>query len=190
MKIKSLNPNEYVTGSVSTPCGWAALAVSASGVAACIWPLVEVSRDNETAGYCTHQYELKQAAEALLAYFSGEFGLLKKVSLDGRKLSRWQRMVYNAVRSIPPGEVRSYRWVAEECGKRGASRAVGQALAANPFPLFVPCHRVIHSDGRPGNFTCGGSISGSRLKVLLQEWEKGGMGALKEMDRLLRDNRG
>ena len=98
-------------------------------------------------------------------------------------------MVYYSVRSIPLGEVRSYKWVAAECGKPGGARAVGQALAVNPFPLFVPCHRVIHSDGRTGNFTSNGKIPGSILKKLLLHWEKGEECALEEMSRLIRENR-
>lgn len=134
-------------------------------------------------------HELKQAAEALLAYFSGKFTSFDNVEIDSRKLSLWQRMVYYAVRSIPYGEVRSYKWVAEECGKPGGARAVGQALAVNPTPLFVPCHRVIHSDGCTGDFMSRRNISGSVLKKLLLQWEKGEVDAPAEISRPFREGR-
>ncbi len=51
---------------------------------------------------------------------------------------------------IPYGEVRTYRWVAAELGEPGGARAVGNALALDPFPVVVPCHRCIRSDGSLG----------------------------------------
>jgi methylated-DNA-[protein]-cysteine S-methyltransferase len=74
--------------------------------------------------------------------------------------------VLETVRSIPHGEVRSYGWVARQIGKPKAARAVGQALAANPMPLVVPCHRVIGSDGSLTGFT-----GGLKMKKRLLELE-------------------
>ncbi len=67
----------------------------------------------------------------------------------------FQQRVYRAVRTIPPGETRSYSWVAGRIGNRRAARAVGQALKRNPLPGYVPCHRVIRADGSPGGFSRG-----------------------------------
>ncbi|HHV35043.1 MAG TPA: MGMT family protein [Syntrophomonadaceae bacterium] len=193
MKNRELNVDKYVTGAVNTPCGWAYLAASEAGVVACIWPLTEEDlvtwKDghdhyqdlinfkngcsaDKTAVEKNEHAILKQAAEALLAYFSGDFAPLENIEIDSRNLSLWQRMVYYSVRAIPRGEVRSYKWVAAECGKPGGARAVGQALAINPTPLFVPCHRVVHSDGRTGNYTSRGKIPGSMIKKYLLQWEK------------------
>lgn len=71
------------------------------------------------------------------------------------KLTDFQRKVYAVVKKIPKGEVRSYKWVAEQIGNPRASRAVGQALRKNPFPPLVPCHRVICSDGSLGGYSKG-----------------------------------
>src|SRR5262245_61482198 len=57
----------------------------------------------------------------------------------------------------PRGEVRPYGWVAREIGRPKAVRAVGTALAHNPVPLLIPCHRVVRSDGRLGQYSMGGS---------------------------------
>jgi len=63
--------------------------------------------------------------------------------------------VWQLTRLIPYGETRSYTWVAEQLGKAGAVRAVGQALARNPLPIIVPCHRVVAKDGKLGGYSGG-----------------------------------
>ena len=59
---------------------------------------------------------------------------------------------------IPPGEVRSYKWVAARAGAPRASRAVGSALNKNPYPVVIPCHRVIKSDGSIGGYSKGAAL--------------------------------
>ena len=83
------------------------------------------------------------------------------------KISPFARKVYRAVLSIPLGQVRTYRWVAEKAGSPGAVRAVGQALKRNPYPLLIPCHRVIRSDGKPGGYAWG-----KKKKPFLLELER------------------
>lgn len=63
--------------------------------------------------------------------------------------------VFKAVMAIPLGKVRTYAWVARKIGKPKAARAVGQALHKNPFPLLIPCHRVVQSNGKVGGFAWG-----------------------------------
>jgi len=74
-----------------------------------------------------------------------------------RKLQakNFTKMVYKAVLSIPLGEVRTYKWVAIKAGNPKASRAVGQILKKNPYPLIIPCHRVVGSSGRMGGYAWG-----------------------------------
>ncbi|MFH1478679.1 MAG: MGMT family protein [Candidatus Omnitrophota bacterium] len=84
-----------------------------------------------------------------------------------KALTLFEKKVYTVVKTIPRGEVRSYRWVAEMIGNPNAVRAVGSALNKNPFPLIVPCHRVMHSDG-----CLGGYVFGKSLKKRLLEIEK------------------
>ncbi len=71
------------------------------------------------------------------------------------QLTPFQQHVYRAVCQIPPGATRSYQWVAEAIGRPTAARAVGQALARNPFAPHVPCHRVVRSDGSWGGYRDG-----------------------------------
>jgi O-6-methylguanine DNA methyltransferase len=77
------------------------------------------------------------------------------VSADLRDLTPFRRQVLAAVATIPRGEVRSYGWVAARVGRPRAVRAVGTALARNPVPLLVPCHRVVRTDGGIGQFGMG-----------------------------------
>jgi len=80
---------------------------------------------------------------------------LKDNFLTKVNLTAFQCRVFKAVLQIPLGEVRSYKWVAKEIGRPKSTRAVASALRANPFPLIIPCHRVVYSDGRAGGYRWG-----------------------------------
>ncbi len=84
------------------------------------------------------------------------------------RITDFQRAVYKAVKKIPKGQTRSYKWVAQQIGKPNSARAVGQALKRNPFIGVVPCHRVIASDGSLGGFSKG-------LKKKIQMLKKEGV---------------
>ena len=71
------------------------------------------------------------------------------------RLTGFQQAVYQAICRIPSGQTRSYQWVAEQIGRPGAARAVGNALHRNPFAPEVPCHRVIRRDGTLGGYLGG-----------------------------------
>lgn len=78
-----------------------------------------------------------------------------------RKPTDFEMAVYDAVRGVPPGKVTTYGRVAARLG-RGTARAVGSALARNPFAPAVPCHRVVRVDGSPGGFN--GETRGPQLE--------------------------
>jgi O-6-methylguanine DNA methyltransferase len=88
-----------------------------------------------------------------------------RFDLDG--LPEFQRTVLEKALSIPRGEIRPYGWIAAEIGHPKAVRAVGTALARNPVPLFIPCHRVVRSDGYIGNYSLGGR--NAKIGVLASE---------------------
>jgi O-6-methylguanine DNA methyltransferase len=104
---------------------------------------------------------LPRALDAEVA--DGLRGEGRGVSVDLAALSDFQRSVLAATRTIPRGEVRSYGWIAREAGSPGAVRAVGSALARNPVPLVIPCHRVVQCDWRLGRYSCGGPETKRRL---------------------------
>lgn len=82
-------------------------------------------------------------------------GRTGRVPLDLAGVGSFQEAVLHQAAAIPPGEVRPYGWVARQIGHPGSDRAVGNALAANPVPLVVPCHRVVRADGRLGRYSLG-----------------------------------
>ena len=83
-------------------------------------------------------------------------------------MTTFTKRVYRVVSKIPLGEVRSYKWVAREAGRPAAFRAVGQILKHNPFPLIVPCHRVINSNGRLGGYRWGNKTKQRLLRLELE----------------------
>jgi len=83
------------------------------------------------------------------------------------KLTKFQWNVLAVANTIPFGETRSYKWVAGKMGKPRAVRAVGQALKKNPYPLIIPCHRVIKSDGSLGAYA--GKHDGKKARLLALE---------------------
>ena len=84
-------------------------------------------------------------------YFQGRRSRLE-APLDLSGTTEFFRRAWQACRSIPAGETRSYGWLAAQAGRPGAARAAGQAMARNPVPLVVPCHRVVGSDGHLHGF--------------------------------------
>src|SRR4030095_11269037 len=86
-----------------------------------------------------------------------------RIDLDLRGHSEFEVAVWTKALEIPRGEVRPYGWIAAEIGRPKAVRAVGTALAHNPVPLVVPCHRVIRSDGTIGQYSMGGPENKRRI---------------------------
>ena len=80
----------------------------------------------------------------------------------------FQKLVWRELLSIPLGETRTYKQIADAIGKPSSSRAVANACAANPYAPFVPCHRVIRSDGRLGGYSGQGGTEG-KLRILEEE---------------------
>ena len=86
-----------------------------------------------------------------------------RLPVDLDRLTEFQAAVLRAAATIPRGEVRPYGWVAKEIGKPGAVRAVGSALASNPVPVIIPCHRVVRSDGTFGEYSLGNAANKRKL---------------------------
>lgn len=96
------------------------------------------------------------AEKELRAYFAGRLAEFKS-PCDLGGLPPFTQAVLRIAARIPYGEVRSYGWIAARLGKPKASRAVGNALARNPIPILIPCHRVVRSDGSLGGYALGRS---------------------------------
>lgn len=93
-----------------------------------------------------------------------ETGRLGKLPVDLSSIGEFQRKVLEKCSEIPPGEIRPYGWIAREIGSPGAVRAVGTALGRNPVPVLIPCHRVVRTDGRIGNYAYGSPMKRALLE--------------------------
>jgi methylated-DNA-[protein]-cysteine S-methyltransferase len=156
---------------ISTARGWAGITWSDRGVRRLNLPvrdekeaLALLGMRNE-ADCCNGTGSLQRQ---VTDYFNGKRAAFDCV-LDLSGSTPFQRQVWKAAMQIPYGQVRSYKWVAERIGKPSACRAVGRALAANPLPVIIPCHRVIRSDGKPGGF--GGRAANVQTKLMLLSLE-------------------
>ncbi|MBX3066666.1 MAG: methylated-DNA--[protein]-cysteine S-methyltransferase [Anaerolineae bacterium] len=87
------------------------------------------------------------------------------LAFDLRGLSDFERAVLVKARQIPRGEIRPYSWIAREIENPKAVRAVGSALGHNPIPLLIPCHRVVRSDGKIGNYLFGSESKRAMLEL-------------------------
>lgn len=114
-------------------------------------------------------YGVAAVVREMKAFFSSGEPLLPLhwSLIDMSTVSDFQKRVYEAVLAIPHGETRTYAWVAKKIGKPLAARAVGQALRRNPFPILVPCHRVV-SDKSLGGFM--GMNDPSDLELRFKCW--------------------
>jgi methylated-DNA-[protein]-cysteine S-methyltransferase len=157
-------------GAMSSPVGTIFVAASERGVCAIDFgrsetafllrldPLARLEKDSPS---------VKQAVEQLRAYFSGaRFNFDLPVDLSS--LTAFQRAVLDTACRITPGQVWTYHRVAMEIGRPKSSRPVGQALAHNPVPIVIPCHRVIASNGSLGGYSGGSGLKAKRWLLRLE----------------------
>jgi len=110
----------------------------------------------------------KAAQEQITAYFESACVDFRNIPIVLSSVSRFCRSVLTVCRDIEFGQMVSYSTLAEKSGRPAAARAVGSALAKNPLPLIIPCHRIIRSDGKIGGFSAPG---GRDLKAKLLKHE-------------------
>jgi methylated-DNA-[protein]-cysteine S-methyltransferase len=104
-------------------------------------------------------------AAALARYFEGERIDIPWPVMDLSRFTPSQQAVYRAVANISYGATASYSQVARMAGLPRAARFVGNTMANNPYPVFIPCHRVIRSDGTPGGFGGGEPLKAKMLAL-------------------------
>jgi methylated-DNA-[protein]-cysteine S-methyltransferase len=114
---------------------------------------------------------------AVVGHLEGNNRDLAAFSIDLEGVPDFERRVYEAARRIPPGSTRTYGEIAATIESPGAAQAVGQALAANPIALLVPCHRVVAAGGNIGGFSAGGGADTKRRILRIEGSE---MGAAQE----------
>ncbi|MET0795507.1 MAG: methylated-DNA--[protein]-cysteine S-methyltransferase [Polyangiaceae bacterium] len=117
---------------------------------------------------------VQRAVDRVVTLLRGEATDLTQIALDMERVPPFQRRVYELARTIPSGKTLSYGEVASRIGAPGAARAVGTALAKNPFAIVVPCHRVLAAGGKPGGFTANGGVE-TKLRMLKIEQKQRGL---------------
>jgi methylated-DNA-[protein]-cysteine S-methyltransferase len=115
--------------------------------------------------------EVHAAMLRIAALLRGEPSDLSAIVLDLDGVPAFHRRVYEAARAIPPGETLTYGELAARIGAPREAREVGRALARNPCPLVVPCHRVVAAGGRLGGFSAPGGV-GTKRRLLAIEAER------------------
>lgn len=111
---------------------------------------------------------VRRAIADIRALLQGERRDLAPLALDMDGVPPFHRRVYEAARAVPPGVTVSYGEIAARIGAAGSARAVGQALGRNPFPIIVPCHRVLAASGKLGGFSANGGTA-TKLRLLAIE---------------------
>ena len=160
-----------------TPLGSVYLAVSGEGLIRSTLPGApddpfweDLRLQTEGGAYCRGRCLTQPYVEWVARYFAGD--LTVEIPALAPAGSRFQRQIWEVTQQIPPGDVLSYGELACRAGSPRAARAAGSAMARNPIPLFVPCHRVVRSDGSLGGF--GGGLP-LKVKLLKHEgfrWER------------------
>src|SRR5450755_4298853 len=105
---------------------------------------------------------VRDAIGAIVALLDGERPDLRDIALDELPLDDFRRRVYAVTREVGPGQTATYGEIARAIGTPGAARAVGAALGQNPYPIVVPCHRVLAADGSLHGFSAPGGITTKR----------------------------
>ncbi len=157
---------------VESPMGWVGMVRNGRGLTRLsLKPTVEEvledlggalnGADDDPGGFAP-------TLECLRRYFDGDANALNAIELDLQTAPPFFAAAWEACRRIPPGETRSYQWLAAEAGRPRAARAAGQAMAKNRWALVIPCHRVIGSDGDLHGYGAGGL----RVKARLLQLEK------------------
>jgi O-6-methylguanine DNA methyltransferase len=112
--------------------------------------------------------EVQRVIDRIVTLLRGEASDLSAVALDMDQVPAFHRRVYEAARAIPAGMTLSYGDIAARVGAPGAARAVGQALGRNPFPIVVPCHRVLAAGGKIGGFSAQGGVATKRRMLAIE----------------------
>ena len=147
-----------------TTAGWVGLVGSDAGLARSFLPFP--TREEAVASIRREFVEAREddtsfdaVVVKLRRYFAGEpVDLDDDVTIDDRGVTPFRRRIYEELRRVPRGETVTYGQLAEAAGRPGAARGVGGAMAANPFPPFVPCHRVLGAGERLVGFSAAGGL--------------------------------
>src|SRR6267378_504323 len=161
-----MNPMADGFAVFQTPIGSGGISWNEHGVSGVQMPEPDAARVRTRLGQrFPHACELRppphiqQAIDEIITLLRGESTDLSFVDLDLDRVPPFERQVYELARTIPPGETLTYGQIATRLGDPLLARDVGQALARNPFPIVVPCHRVVAAGGKLDGFSARGGVA-------------------------------
>lgn len=172
---KSMNNNIYSHSLFKTASGYCAIVFRNKRVCALFLP-----GQNKTelkscmfhrfpeATSVAHKSYCQKTIEKIVQYFDGQQPSLAHIRLDLSDCPPFHQKIYEVLQKTQPGTTVSYKSLADLCDRPKAARAVGQAMAANPIPLLIPCHRVVKTSGELGNFS---AVTGVKLKAAMLKLE-------------------
>jgi methylated-DNA-[protein]-cysteine S-methyltransferase len=157
-----------------TNLGFGAVIAGDKGVVEVFLPFSGESADALTKGirllypFAVNESRLsREAASSLQKYFTGE-RVTFDLTIDRGCFTPFQDEVYRAVSRIPYGSVKSYCEIAAEIGRPNSARGVGSAMARNPLPIIIPCHRVVGSSGKLTGYSAAGGVSSKKWLLLME----------------------
>ena len=166
-----------------TSLGFGGVVASESGLLEVFLPFGGASRAEMVAHFAglypaatTGNPVTRSAAHQLQRYFAGE-PVIFDLPLDWSVFTPFQTAVYQMVVTISYGEVRSYGVIARQIGRPRSARGVGRAMARNPLPIVIPCHRVVGSAGALTGYSASGGILSK--KWLLEMEQRGNQGKIE-----------
>jgi len=115
--------------------------------------------------------DVARACTAMTALLDSKATDLTFVALDMTHVPDFNRGVYDIAREIEPGKTMTYGDIAIRLGDKLLSQAVGKALGQNPFPIVIPCHRVVAANGKTGGFSANGGVT-TKFRMLAIERAK------------------
>lgn len=126
-----------------------------------------IARKGGSSRPSTPPPEIAAVIEKIRLHLQGETQEFRGIAVDLEGVTPFFRQVYEATREIPAGQTRTYGEIAKALGQPAAAQEVGQAMARNPVPIIVPCHRVSAAGGKLGGFSApGGPATKAKLLAL------------------------
>jgi methylated-DNA-[protein]-cysteine S-methyltransferase len=151
-----------------TALGRCGIRWSEIGITDVVLPSTATSRWHQLPELADVPGDVRDAIDGIRAVLAGERRDLRDIRLDERGIDPFRRRVYAATRNVQPGTTTSYGQVAQAIGLPDAAREIGAALARNPTPVIVPCHRVVAANGALHGFSAPGGIETKRRMLQLE----------------------
>jgi methylated-DNA-[protein]-cysteine S-methyltransferase len=178
----------YCISLYETKLGFGAVVASEAGLVEVVLPFAGTGAAEmvtEMAGF----YPAAQTANALTEetalllqrYFSGQ-PVSFRLQIDTRGFTPFQVLVYEKVAAIPYGQVKTYAQVAAEIGCKGAARGIGTAMARNPVPIIIPCHRVVGAAGTMTGYSAAGGVASKRFLLSMEGVTLDGRGRVPRLN--------